>query len=217
MRAFRRLLLAPGPGHAPCGRAAARAGSTPHRCRGLLPDEQVCDGRSHRRAPAGRPGAGNRRCDLRRERLHQARAPARGRDSRPRRELGQQDAHEVGRDRKGRTPSEGGRIGATARGHHDVARRLRRRAGPERRRPARGGRRGAARVGLPAPDLQPRAGARGRRDRARRRRPGRDLRRPGGHDHGAQHVRRRPRALGRAGPWTGWWGRTRRTTRRSSS
>ena len=51
--------------------------------------------------------------------------------------------------------------GARARRDHDVARRLRRRAEPERRRPARGGRGGAARVGVPAADLPARAGREG--------------------------------------------------------
>ena len=91
--------------------------------------------------------------------------------------------------------------------HHDLTGRLRRRPGPERGEPARRRRDAAARVGLPARGL---ARARTAR-RAARSTPahavdrgvaGQRRRR----DHGAQHVRRRPRARGGDEPWSGWWG-----------
>ena len=80
--------------------------------------------------------------------------------------------------------------------HHDVARRLRRRAEPDARRPARRARRGPARVDRRARELARAARARGRREERRRRARPRDERPDRRVRHGPADVQRRRGPVG---------------------
>jgi hypothetical protein len=99
-RTRRRLLQPAGPADDPSGPPADPEGARAHRRRDLLPHPQGRHQGPDRRPPARREGADHHRRHRRHQRLHQTRADPRGRHPGQDRELGRQDAHEVGRDRR---------------------------------------------------------------------------------------------------------------------